>query len=141
MASPADRDAPLSDGPAQGAGTGVRGAYQHPAGSEAGPDHLAGRRRVLPRQIAKRVGISEEYVATWRRRFGDAGLDGLGDAPGRGRRRKFGRDNPVRIVATATSASPERASDRWHASWPNARPRTVWRSPPLRSGGSAPMWT
>jgi transposase len=67
------------------------------------------------RQIAARVGISEEYVATWRRRFAEEGVDGLRDQRRSGRPRVYGHDDRVRIVATATSASPEPASHWSHA--------------------------
>ena len=67
------------------------------------------------RQIAKRVGISEAYVAGWRRRFVARGMAGLDDEPRPGRPRVYGHDDRVRIVATATSVTPEPASHWSHA--------------------------
>lgn len=66
-------------------------------------------------QIAQRVGISEEYVAQWRRRFSQDRLKGLEDRPRSGRPRVYGHDDRVRIVATATTVSPEATSHWSHA--------------------------
>lgn len=70
---------------------------------------------VPSRQIAKAVGMSEEYIAVWRRRFGEQGLPGLEDAKRPGRPRIYGHDARIRIVATATSVTPEPASHWSHA--------------------------
>ncbi len=61
---------------------------------------------VSGRQIAVAVGISEEYVAMWRRRFSDDGLKGLDDQRRSGRPRVYGPDDRVRIVGTATTTAP-----------------------------------
>lgn len=66
-------------------------------------------------QISERVGISEEYVAQWRRRFSEDRLKGLEDRPRSGRPRIYGHDDRVRIVATATTVPPEATSHWSHA--------------------------
>ena len=70
---------------------------------------------VPSRQIAKAVGISEEFVAVWRRRFAERGLAGLEDEKRSGRPRVYGHDERVRIVATATTVSPDPSSHWSHA--------------------------
>jgi transposase len=67
---------------------------------------------VSSRQIAATVGISEEYVAMWRRRFSEAGLKGLDDQRRSGRPRVYGPGDRVRIVATATLVAPD-ATSHW----------------------------
>jgi transposase len=67
---------------------------------------------VPSRQIGATVGISEEYVAMWRRRFSERGLQGLEDERRSGRPRVYGHDDRLRIVATATLVAPE-ATSHW----------------------------
>lgn len=67
------------------------------------------------RQIAPEVGMSENQVGLWRRRFEEQRLKGLEDAPRPGRPRKYGHDERLRIVATATSTKPENASHWSHS--------------------------
>lgn len=59
------------------------------------------------RQIAAEVGMSEEYVGVWRRRFAEEGLKGLNDRARCGRPRVYGHDERLKIVAAATAARPE----------------------------------
>jgi transposase len=70
---------------------------------------------VPSRRIAKAVGIHENYVGVWRRRFASERLAGLEDRPRSGRPRKYGHDARLRIVATATSSKPQWASHWSHA--------------------------
>jgi transposase len=58
------------------------------------------------RQIAKDVGMAEEYVGLWRRRFADKRLEGLEDCKRSGRPRKYGHDERLRVVAAATAERP-----------------------------------
>jgi transposase len=67
---------------------------------------------VSSRQIAAAVGISEEYVAMWRRRFSESGVKGLDDQRRSGRPRVYGPEDRLRIVATATTITPE-ATSHW----------------------------
>jgi transposase len=59
------------------------------------------------RRIAAEVGMAEQYVSMWRRRFESERLAGLEDRPRSGRPRVYGHDDRVRIVATVTSKQPE----------------------------------
>lgn len=69
---------------------------------------------VANRQIAKRVGMHENYVGEWRRRFDVERLDGLGDRCRSGRPRVYSHDDRVAIVAKATSERPEHDSQWSH---------------------------
>lgn len=62
---------------------------------------------VANRRISSEVGLAEEYVGMWRRRFEKDRLKGLEDLPRSGRPRKFGHDERLKIVAAATSERPE----------------------------------
>ena len=66
------------------------------------------------RRISVEVGLSEQYVAMWRRRFASDRLAGLEDRPRSGRPRVYGHDALVKIVATATSERPETESHWSH---------------------------
>lgn len=66
------------------------------------------------RQIAPQVGIDEHQVSMWRRRFLEAGLDGLVDQPRPGRPRRLGHDERMKMAAVATS---ERDPDDPVATW------------------------
>jgi transposase len=70
---------------------------------------------VANRRIAPEVGINENQVGVWRKRFEVERLDGLEDRPRSGRPRVYGHDERVKIVATATSTKPEWASQWSHA--------------------------
>jgi transposase len=57
--------------------------------------------------IARRLSIRENTVRTWRGRFVEHGLAGLGDLPRPGRPAVYGPDVHLRIVAAVTSELPE----------------------------------
>lgn len=58
--------------------------------------------------IAKQLGVTEIVVAKWRKRFLRYGLEGLGDAPGRGRPKTFTGDDKLLIIKVACQRpSPE----------------------------------
>jgi len=65
------------------------------------------------RRIAPQVGINENQIGLWRKRFESERLAGLDDRPRSGRPRVYGHDDRVRIVATATS-KPEVTSQWSH---------------------------
>ena len=58
--------------------------------------------------IAARVGCHDNTVRRWLHRFNAAGLDGLGDRPGAGRRRRITEAERSRIIALARSVPPGR---------------------------------
>ena len=58
--------------------------------------------------IASRVGCHENTVRRWLHRFNAAGLDGLGDRPGAGRKRRITEAQRSAIIALARSAPPGR---------------------------------
>jgi len=70
---------------------------------------------VANRRIAPEVGVNENQVGVWRKRFEAERLGGLEDRPRSGRPRIYGHDERVKIVATATSTKPEWASQWSHA--------------------------
>ena len=57
--------------------------------------------------IARDLSIEQSTVRTWRGRFADHGMAGLGDRPRPGRPPVYGPDTHLRIVATVTSELPE----------------------------------
>jgi transposase-like protein len=63
-------------------------------------------------EIARRLGCSLPTVGKWRLRFQDAGMDGLGDQPGRGRRATYGADLEDRVVSL-TLSGPPRGETHW----------------------------
>jgi transposase len=66
------------------------------------------------RQIAAAVGMSEEYVGVWRRRFERERLGGLEDRPRPGRPRLYGHDDRLKIIETVTAKTPEVESQWSH---------------------------
>src|SRR5437016_6545685 len=56
--------------------------------------------------IAAEVGCHENTVRRWLHRFNAAGIDGLGDRPGAGRKRRITEAQRSRIIALARSAPP-----------------------------------
>ena len=56
--------------------------------------------------IAARVGCHENTVRRWLHRFNAAGIDGLGDRPGCGRKRRITEAERSRIIALARSLPP-----------------------------------
>jgi transposase len=63
--------------------------------------------------IQKILGVSKPVVIKWRRRFAVDSLDGLVDAPGRGRKRKYDAVIRHRIAATACSTPPDSVGTHW----------------------------
>jgi transposase len=57
-------------------------------------------------EIAARVGCHENTVRRWLHRFNAAGIDGLGNRPGAGRRRRITEAERSRIIALARSLPP-----------------------------------
>ena len=62
--------------------------------------------------IATRLGISKPSVLKWRARFAAAGVDGLDDAPGRGRPPVYDRRFVEKVIAT-TLRTPPRGVTHW----------------------------
>jgi transposase len=58
--------------------------------------------------IAGQLGCHPNRVRRWLHRFNAAGLDGLGDRPGAGRRRRITEAERSRIIAMARSEPPGR---------------------------------
>lgn len=98
------------------------------------------------RRIAPVVGMNEHQVGLWRRRFEKERLAGLKDRKRSGRPRRYGHDERLRIVATATSTKPEFASHWSHVEPCPAGQRVVRHgylglagaSNPGRAGHQAP---
>ena len=57
--------------------------------------------------IARELSICENTVRTWRTRFADHSMPGLGDLPRPGRPALYGPDVHLRIVSAVTSERPE----------------------------------
>lgn len=92
------------------------------ARSQTGPVRAARRAQlilwaaegVVSAEIARRLPMSEEYVAMWRRRFLADRLEGLNDRPRPGRPARLGHDDKVAIAAAATSAKdPDDPVSTW----------------------------
>jgi transposase len=64
-------------------------------------------------QIQQRLEVSKPVVIKWRRRFAADRVVGLGDQPGRGRKRKYDAATRHRIAATACSTPPESVGTHW----------------------------
>lgn len=58
--------------------------------------------------IAAEIGCHEKKVRRWLHRFNADGLDGLGDRPGVGRKRRITEEQRSAIIAPARSAPPGR---------------------------------
>jgi transposase len=57
-------------------------------------------------EIAAQIGCHENKVRRWLHRFNAAGIDGLGDRPGAGRKRRITEAQRSAIIALARSAPP-----------------------------------
>ena len=98
--------APLDDGEA--------GKVRKLAGARHAPADWIGRARIVALSweglgvpaIAASVGCHENTVRRWLHRFNAAGLDGLGNRPGCGRKRRITEAERSRIIALARSAPP-----------------------------------
>jgi transposase len=60
------------------------------------------------RAIAARIGCHENTVRRWLHRFNGAGIDGLGNQPGAGRKRRITEAERSRIITLARSLPPGR---------------------------------
>lgn len=58
--------------------------------------------------IAVRLGCHKKTVRRWLHRFNAAGLDGLGDRPGAGRKRRITEAERSRLIALVKTAPPGR---------------------------------
>jgi transposase len=63
-------------------------------------------------KIAEQLGVHRNTVGTWRRRFGESGLDGLLDEPRPGQPRKI-TDAKVEEVITKTLESVPKDATHW----------------------------
>ncbi|MDL2343599.1 helix-turn-helix domain-containing protein, partial [Deinococcus sp. MIMF12] len=61
-------------------------------------------------QIAAQVGLSDDTVGTWRRRFATEGLAGLSDAPKSGAPRTIQDADVERVVRLTLDTLPENAT-------------------------------
>jgi len=59
------------------------------------------------RRIAAKVGLSEQKVGQWRRRFAERRLEGLGDLPRPGAPRRYDHDRRLKVFRTACSPPPQ----------------------------------
>lgn len=66
-------------------------------------------------QITPRVGLSQQAVCKWRRRFLDEGLDGLSDAHRSGRPLVYGPTDRLVLMAKVTEEHPEFSSQWSHS--------------------------
>jgi transposase len=66
-------------------------------------------------QISRRVGLSQQAVCKWRRRFLDDGLEGLEDAPRSGRPLVYGPTERLVLMAKVTEEHPEFSSQWSHS--------------------------
>jgi transposase len=83
--------------------------------------------------IAARLGTSKPSVLKWRARFAEAGVDGLDDAPGRGRRPVYGQKFVEKVVST-TLRKPPPGVTHWstrslaaHLGVSHGTINTIWR--------------
>jgi hypothetical protein len=89
--------------------------------------------------IARDLSIEQSTVRTWRGRFADHGMAGLGDRPRPGRPPVYGPDTHLRIVAPSPANGPRQTAYGRTGCWPSTS--TVMGSAPPRSGGFWPIWT
>lgn len=68
----------------------------------------AGRRN---KEIGPSLGVSKNVVTLWRNRFRWERLAGLKDRPGKGRKRKYGHDQRLKVIARSCEKPPE--AGRW----------------------------
>ena len=59
------------------------------------------------REIAHSLGLRQATVSTWRTRFGKGRIQALGDAPRRGRARKYGDEAERRMLAQLDEPPPD----------------------------------
>lgn len=88
--------------------------------------------------IADQLNTSKPSVLKWRARFTEAGVDGLDDAPGRGRRPVYGRQFVEKVIRT-TLRKPPRGVTHWstrtlaaHLGVSHGTINTIWRDAGLQ---------
>jgi transposase len=99
-----------------------RQRLEHLVRAHKSPQRMVRRARVVllaaegwpSRRIAVEVGLSENSVGLWRRRFDKDRMAGLEDMPRSGRPRLYGHDERLKIVAAVTSERPEFESQWSH---------------------------
>jgi transposase len=92
------------------------GKIRRLAGARHAPADWTGRARIVALSwdglgvaaIAAEAGCHENTVRRWLHRFNAAGLDGLGDRPGAGRKRRITEAERSAIIALARSVPPGR---------------------------------
>ena len=62
-------------------------------------------------EVAKQLGVSHVCVSKWTRRFIEKGIEGLRDAPGRGRKRSIPAEKINEVIVRVTQPPPGRS--RW----------------------------
>ena len=63
------------------------------------------------KEIHKALQVNKNVVNLWRRRFHEERLEGLKDRPGRGRKRIYGHDERLKVIAKGCEKPPE--AQRW----------------------------
>jgi transposase len=95
---------------------GEAGKIRRLAGARHAPADWIDRARIITLswggldvpEIAARVGCHENTVRRWLHRFNDSGIDGLGNRPGCGRKRRITEAERSAVIALARSAPPGR---------------------------------
>ena len=94
-------------------------------------------------EIARRVGVSANSVRTWRTRFVEEGVEGLGKiAPGRGRKSWLPEGTVAAVVHDTLHATPDDGSTHWttrlmakrHGIGKDSVAR-IWKDHNLKPGG------
>src|SRR5258708_32673073 len=104
-----------------------RQRLEHVVRAHKSPQRMVRRARVVllaaegwpNRRIATEVGLSEDSVGLWRRRFDKGRVASLGDMPPSGPPRLYGHDPPPKSVAAVTPRLPGLAPTLCHP--PTAR--------------------
>jgi len=73
---------------------------------------LLSNEKVPLTEIAERTGLTRKICSKWRKRFADAGIEGLSDMPGRGRPKVYTAESRVDVLALACT-TPVDGSTRW----------------------------
>ena len=96
---------------ARGVAAAGAAADGEPARGAPRADHSAPRRWAEPGRDARRIGVNRPVVVLWEQRFRVAGLAGLAEAKGRGRKPSMALETKAAIVSRATQPPPGRS--RW----------------------------
>jgi transposase len=69
---------------------------------------------VANEEIARRIGVSSNTVRSWRARFGERGVDGVGViGPGRGRKSWLPEGTVAEVIRVTLTETPEDTSTHW----------------------------